>query len=128
MKDKLFAALLLLTSVSVNAQEPQCKDVNSIAVIEKNANAKKMNKAMSSLTQASGNYNVTYYKCEWNIDPANYYISGKVTPSFIITAATNNIVLDLSNVLKVDSVVMRRKKLNFSQATNETLTIQFPKT
>ncbi|CAN5498316.1 M1 family aminopeptidase [soil metagenome] len=128
IKDKLFSALLLLTSVTVNAQEPQCKDVNNIALMEKNAHAKKMNKAMSSLTQASGNYNVTYYKCEWNIDPANYYISGKVTPSFTITAATTNIVLDLSNVLKVDSVVLQKKKLSFSQATNETLTIQFPKT
>ena len=104
MKDNLFAALLLLTAVTVNAQEPQCKDVNSIALMEKNVNAKKVNKLMSSLTQASGNYNVTYYKCEWNIDPANYYVSGKVTPSFTITAATSNIVLDLSNVLKVDSV------------------------
>lgn len=128
MKDKLFTALFLLTSIAVNAQEPKCKDVNSIALMEKNVHAKKMNKGMSSLTLASGNYNVTYYKCEWNIDPANYYISGKVTPAFTITAATNNIVLDLSNVLKVDSVVMRKRKLSFSQSSNETLTIQFPKT
>jgi hypothetical protein len=86
-----------------------------------------LNKDLSSLTQASGNYNVTYYKCEWNIDPANYYISGKVTPYFIITAATDNIVFDLSTALTVDSVIVRKRKLSFSQASNETLTIQLPK-
>ncbi|QEC68065.1 T9SS type A sorting domain-containing protein [Panacibacter ginsenosidivorans] len=126
MKDKLFFALFLLATNSLDAQQ-LCKEVNNIAGIERAAHAKLLNKDLSSLTQASGNYNVTYYKCEWNIDPANYYISGKVTPYFIITAPTDNIVFDLSTALKVDSVIVRKRKLSFSQGSDETLTIQLPK-
>ena len=126
MKDKLLFALFLLIAISSHAQQ-LCKDVNNIAGFERAAHARLLNKDLSSLTQASGNYNVTYYKCEWNINPANYYISGKVTPYFIITAVTDNIVFDLSTALKVDSVIVRKRKLSFSQGSNETLTIQLPR-
>lgn len=126
MKGKLLFALSLLTTISLRAQQ-LCKDVNNIAGFERAAHTRLLNTDLSSLKQASGNYNVTYYKCEWNIDPAKYYISGKVTPYFTITTATDNIVFDLSTALKVDSVVVRKRKLSFSQGINETLTIQLPR-
>ncbi|MEP6845211.1 MAG: M1 family aminopeptidase [Panacibacter sp.] len=128
MKDKLFFILLLLIATAASSQETVCKDVNNIAAMERAAYGMRLNKNMSSLTMASGNYTVNYYRCEWNIDPAVYYISGKVTPFFTITSATANIILDLSHALHVDSVVMRKKKLTFTQSPNETLAIQLPRT
>jgi len=127
MKDKLILMLLLFSVFLAKAQQPSCKDVNKIASMEMQAHAKKINQNISSLTMASGNYQVTYYRCEWNINPAVYNISGKVMPFFTITKATSNIVFDLSHVLKVDSVVIRKRKLSFTQSPDETLTIQLPK-
>jgi hypothetical protein len=60
------------------------------------------------------------------VDPAKNYINGKVTAHFIITAETNSLVFDLSHLLTVDAVQMHNANLNFTQSTNETLTIQLP--
>lgn len=128
MKNKL-VLIFLFFSLCATAQQTACKDVNEIASMEMQAHQKIMTQQdLSSFTMASGDYSVTYYRCEWNIDPAVYNFSGKVTPFFTITKATTNIVFDLSHVLKVDSVVMRKRKLLFTQSTDETLTIQLPKT
>src|SRR6187401_630037 len=127
MKDKLIFTFLLFSVFLAKAQQPICKDVNEIASIEMQAHAKRINQNISSLTMASGNYQVTYYRCEWNINPAVYNISGKVMPFFTITKATSNIVFDLSHVLKVDSVVIRKRRLSFTQSPDETLIIQLPK-
>lgn len=81
---------------------------------------------LNGLTLASNNYTVHYYRCEWTIDPAKNYIAGKVTPYFIVTASADSLVFDLSNALKVDSVVMRGAKLTFTQNKNETLVIHLP--
>jgi aminopeptidase N len=81
---------------------------------------------LNELTLASGNYTVYYYRCEWNIDPAKNFISGNVTSYFIMTASADSIVFDLSYALQVDSILMSDVKLNFSQHSNETLTIHFP--
>ena len=40
-------------------------------------------------SNASGNFNVNYYRCEWNVDPSIRYIAGKVTSYFKITSAAN---------------------------------------
>lgn len=125
MKDKLILTFMLCSSLFAKAQQ-SCKNVSEIASMEMQAHTKTVGQNLSSFTAASGNYNVTYYRCEWNIDPAVYNISGKVTPFFTITKATSNIVLDLSGALKVDSVVVRKKKLSFVQA-NDALTIQLPR-
>ncbi|NNV57727.1 T9SS type A sorting domain-containing protein [Panacibacter sp. KCS-6] len=126
MKKLLSGFLLTVLTGQILAQEQVCKEVNTIAAMEKLAKEKRFKPV--SLTLASNNYNVYYYKCEWTIDPAVYYISGKVSPSFTITNATNNLVFDLSDALRVDSVYMRKKKLNFVRSGNATVTVQLPKT
>src|SRR5262245_56823622 len=129
MKDKLILLVWLLMGTSANAQEPSCKNVNAIAQMESRAYARRVNAGnVASLTMASGNYTVNYYRCEWNIDPAVYFISGKVTAYFTVTRATNNIVLDLSSALTVDSIRMRKNKLVFSQSSSQTLTVQLTRT
>lgn len=75
----------------------------------------------------SNNYDVKYYRCEWEVDPAIRYISGKVTVYFVIVTATNNIQMDLMNPLVVDSVKQRNNALT-RQHSNNILTINFPST
>ena len=119
MKTKHFFIALILLTLHASGQHE-----NNIANSERHARAKKL---LQPRTLASGNFTVHYYKCEWKVNPSKNFIRGKVTAHFIITAATNSIVFDLSHVLKVDSIIMRKTKLNFSQALNETVSIQLPK-
>ncbi|MSP85289.1 MAG: peptidase M1, partial [Flavobacteriaceae bacterium] len=89
---------------------------NSIANTEKTAAAKLMNLTVNPNTQ---NYDVTYHKLEFTVNPANYFISGKVTTTY--TALSNMITLtfDLSTDLTVSSVKINNSNLVFSQNTNE---------
>lgn len=73
---------------------------------------------------ASNNFDVKYYRCRWDIDPAVRYINGSVTIYYTVTTASNSIVLDLMGVLQVDSVKQRNAQLSFSQ-TNNTVDIGF---
>ncbi len=72
----------------------------------------------------STNFDITYYRCEWQTDPAVRYIKGKVTSYFVITSAANFISFDLTDALAVDSVKERNELLSFSQQNN-TLQINF---
>jgi len=122
---KYFFIVLLLITLHASSQNRTDKNANKIARFERQAHSKKLSQA---LTLASGNFTIHYYKCEWQIDPAKNYITGKVTPHFIITAQTDSLVFDLSHALKVDSINTHGKKLSFSQSSAETLTIRFDKT
>jgi aminopeptidase N len=119
MKAVYFFVTLFLITLNTEAQNE-----NNLETGEKHSNAKKF---LKPLTLASGNFTVHYYKCEWRVNPAKNFIHGKVTAHFVVTAATNSLVFDLSHVLKVDSILTHKTKLSFSQAANETLTIQLPK-
>ena len=81
--------------------------------------------SMETLSMASGNFDVKYYRCEWEVDPAIRYIKGKVTVYYIITSATDNISLDLMSPLVCDSVKQHNLLLTKAQANN-TLSINFP--
>ncbi len=74
-------------------------------------------------TNASPNFDVYYYRCEWTVDPAVLYITGKVTPYFTISANALSVVFDINDQLTVDSVTSHGAKLLFSQDTSKTLTI-----
>ncbi len=53
----------------------------------------------------STNYDVKYYRCMWEVDPAVRYISGNVTTIFKITEPlADSVVFDLAEVMTVDSV------------------------
>ncbi|CAN5304226.1 M1 family aminopeptidase [soil metagenome] len=69
-------------------------------------------------TLASDNYDVTYYRCEWSVDPAVRFIKGKVTVVFKITKTASSISLDLMNGLTVDSVKQRNNTVLFIHQDN----------
>ena len=47
----------------------------------------------AAATAASNNFDVKYYRCEWEVDPAIRYIKGKITVYFVVTAATKSPLL-----------------------------------
>ena len=119
--------LLLLVSVTVFSQtsDGEYKSISDIAAMERLAHQRIG--SMEKLSMASNNFDVKYYRCEWEVDPAIRYIKGKVTVYYVITSATDFISLDLMSPLVTDSVKQNNGLLANSQANN-TLTINFPAT
>ena len=66
---------------------------------------------MAQFTTASDAFDVKYYRCEWTIDPAIRYISGKVTVYYVAKTAINTISLDLMSTMAVTEVKQRTNVL-----------------
>ncbi|MBP6732801.1 MAG: M1 family metallopeptidase, partial [Chitinophagales bacterium] len=67
---------------------------------------------------ATGNYNVTYTRLELNVDPAVKYISGAVTMCFVPDRDIISLELDLSDSLKVDSIIYNGIKLGYGHTAD----------
>jgi hypothetical protein len=122
---KIVFTLLFLVSFKSFAQlrADICKSIQDIAMMERLGHERIANR--ENVTMVSNNFDVKYYRCEWEVDPAIRYIKGIVTVYYITTSATNFIALDLMNELTTDSVRQHNILLTKSQANN-TLTINFP--
>jgi aminopeptidase N len=119
------AFLLLITFTSIAyAQQPKYyfKSINKIAFDESRAYSRVS--VTKDATTASQNFDVKYYRCEWQVDPAICFITGIVTSYYIITTPADYILFDLTDSLTVDSVKQKGKLLSFDH-TNNTVTISF---
>ena len=125
---RILFSFLLFCCVKLSAQLPvdYCKEVNEIALSEQLAHQRITSRGNDNIITpaASNNFDVKYYRCEWEVNPAVRYINGRVTIYFIITSATNNIQLDLMNPLVVDSVKQRNVLLT-KQHISSVLTVNF---
>lgn len=126
MRISFSAILLTLITLQTQAQQGVDAKAKTIAITERNSHLKQFNHRLQS--NASGNYTVQYYRCEWQVDPAVRYITGKVTLYFTVTAATSQLVLDLSDRLITDSVQLHNKPvISFTQSSDATLSIMLPR-
>jgi hypothetical protein len=93
---------LLLASLKSFAQSPvdNCKSIYDIALMERLAH-ERIN-GSENATSASTNFDVKYYRLEWEVDPAIRYIKGVVTIYYQITSTSNFIALDLMSPLVAD--------------------------
>ena len=80
------------------------QQVNIIAASEQSNHAGIFNSSTSNYTAASNNFDIKYYRCEWDVDPGIRFIKGRVTIYYTVTEETNSISLDLINELTADSV------------------------
>ena len=115
---RIIFTVILFSVLQVSAQQPvdQCKQVSDIAQMERLGHERLNN--ITGGTLASNNFDVKYYRCEWEVDPAVYYIAGKVTVYFVMTASSASISLDLMNSMTVDSVKQRNTLLVKQHAGN----------
>ena len=122
MKKMLLLGFLLFTSF-VFSQD-------NLVLFEKMraSEANSASKIMSVKTNPNtANYDITYHKLEWNIDPAIYFISGKVTTTYIALSNMTSLTFDLANTLTVSSVKKGIDNLAFTQTETE-LQITLPTT
>ena len=74
----------------------------------------------------TNNYDITYQKLEFTVDPAVYFISGKITTTYKALANLNQIYFDMANELVVSSVKMGTSNLTFSESGNNELIVTLP--
>ena len=109
-----FLIFLLLTGVSSFAQTTdEYKQTSAIASMERDAHQRLL--FGKDATVASANFDVKYYRCEWEVDPAIRYIKGEVTVYFVVKVPSTSITLDLMSPLVTDSVKQRGNLLSFNQ-------------
>jgi aminopeptidase N len=122
MKKILVFLIFFCSEASAQQQYTDLGKIHAIAFSESQSYSHSLK--MRGETNASQNFDVTYYRLEWRTDPAFRFINGCVTSYFKITSSTNFIVYDLSDSIKVDSVKQRNFSLSFSQQKN-TVQINF---
>lgn len=80
-------------------------------------NLSKKNNQKNQQIVSGDNIDIIYAAFHWHINPSRKYIKGKVSTIFRATKEnTDEIILDLSNNLYVDSIVFRNKRIEFSHA------------
>ncbi len=120
-----FIIILLAALIFKATAQPvdPIKQINEIAYAEQRSHERVSPTTPNILTAAS-DFDVKYYRCEWEVDPAIRYIKGKVTLYYVMSSSGSNITLDLMSPLVVDSVTQRNVQLSKQQANN-TLLINF---
>lgn len=76
----------------------------------------------------TSNYDITYHKLEFTVDPAVASISGKVTTTFTAKENLTTVTFDLDDNMTVSNVSQNGNSLSFSQNTNDELVITLENT
>lgn len=131
---KLYLLLALVPFVQLSAQTLN-KDFENLVDSERKAASKRMAVVINPDTY---NYDVTYHKLEFKVDPANFYIEGKVTTTYTAITNMTSLVFDLARItdtsdpnyssqIEVSSVKMNGNNLTFTR-NDEELIINLPTT
>jgi aminopeptidase N len=90
--------------------------------------ANSASKLMSVKTNPNtANYDISYHKLEFTVNPAVYFISGKITTTYKALSDMTSLTFDLSSTLTVSSVKRGVDNLAFTQTATE-LQITLPAT
>ncbi len=114
---KYLPLLLVLLIPDASGQEPLCKGVHDeIAEME---GARHARLARVAGMHSASHFDVTYYRAEWNVDPAVRSIAGQVTTHFTMLQASDQIVLDLNDALTVAAVFSNGVPLPFIHTSHQ---------
>ena len=122
MRKGILILLLLGGKLCAQHENNLCKATDEIAASEGNIFLRTLS---TNRSLASSNFQVTYYRCNWEIDPAVRFIKGSVTSHFITNSSTNTITYDLATQLTVDSIYFHSSKIAFTRPADQ-LQINFP--
>ena len=120
---KLIIRFIVFISLSSVFAQKHLSEVDGIAESEMKLASSTMNLVANANTQ---NYDITYHKLEFTVNPAVYFISGVVTTTFKALSNMPTITFDLANELTVSAVTRNGIALAFIQNINKELVISFP--
>jgi aminopeptidase N len=119
---KIYLFIFVFTITTVFSQN-RTSSVNSIAEAEMKAASKIASFRANPNTQ---NYDVTYHRMDFTINPNQRFVSGKVTTTFTALANMSTITFDFANQLTVSSVKRGATNLTFVENSNNELVITLP--
>lgn len=119
---KCFLLIVTVWMFSGYAQKSKIQ-TSDIAQMEQKMAGKKINFNVNTNTL---NYDITYQKLEFTVDPKNYFISGIVTNTFTSLSALTTVTFDLTNQLTVSSVTENGISVPFLQNNDNELVINLP--
>ena len=117
--------LFFLFSITFSFSQTNEKELNEIVEAEMKSASGLMEMAVNPNTL---NYDVTYQKLEFTVNPAVYNIVGKVTTTYTALSNMSTVTFDLTNELVVNSVLLGTTNLTFLQNANDELVITLPST
>lgn len=107
----LYSLFLFSQNETFTIAEAEMKSASQIMAFSSNPN--------------TANYDITYHKLEFTVNPAVYFITGKVTTTFTALSNMSTVTFDLTNELTVSSVTKNGTPLTFVQNSDE-LVITLP--
>lgn len=117
--------LLALFFISIGFGQEKEITVESIAAAEMKSATQLVNFVVNPNTL---NYDITYHKLEFTVNPAVYFISGKVTTTYTALANMSTITFDFANELTASSVKRAGIPLAFVETATNELVITLPAT
>lgn len=84
------------------------------------------NRLVGARNMNTNNYDLKYHKLEFNVDPSQAFISGKVTSHFVAKEPMNSIVFELVDNMTVSEVTQRGASLSFTQNNDDEVVITLP--
>lgn len=112
--------LIILTFVFLNVGKTSAQEIFKISEAEAKSAALKIHFRANPNTS---NYDITYHKLEFTVDPAIADIAGKVTTTFTALDNMNSVTFDLDDNLTVTKVTQNGNSLSFTQNSNDELVI-----
>lgn len=124
MKIILTLFLVFFISPSFLAQE-QPRVFGEAHLCKQHLHELKLKKTHSHSTYTN-NYDVKYHRMELTVNPDTLYVIGSITTYFTpIHTGIQEMYFDFSNVLKMDSILYRGQKLNFTKPSIDLIKIDF---
>ena len=115
---KIFV-LLFLVSLTPALRAQQGFDAGELDAIARGERESAASLFRPARPETGGNYDVSWYGCNWNIDPGVRIISGSVTMLFRTTGAgASSVTMDLHSALVTDSVVFHGQPAAFLHQDN----------
>ncbi|CAM3350034.1 M1 family aminopeptidase [Aequorivita lipolytica] len=74
----------------------------------------------------TGNYDLKYHRLEFTVNPAQAFITGKVTSHFVAKENLNTITFELVDNMTVSQVTQRGTPLSFTQNNDDEVVINLP--
>ena len=108
------------TSYSINTQMQEIASMEA----EKFQTYSQQLLQANAFTASSTNFDVKYYRCEWEVDPAVRFIKGSVTVYYTLLSTASSISLDLMSNMIV-SEVKQRNTILIKEHVNNVLKINF---
>ncbi len=124
----LLVYVVLLFSVSVSSQETVKFDLDYLKEIASFEEKSSLNKVAFKANPNTVNYDISYHRLFWEVDPTKAQINGEVTTYFTALENLDQVVFDLAGNMRVTEVKQRGNSLNFTQNNKDELLIDFSET